>query len=192
MQDNSDHECIREVLRGNTESFACIVERYGSKAYNLCYKTLKNADDARECTQDAFVKAFEGLGKFRLDSQFSTWFYRIIYNVCMSRIRSRLRFTGQVAETAGHPELSGENDGIGILDQDDRKLLLGKAYKALSSGEIFLVEQFYREESSIEELAAMTGLSETNVKVRLFRARRKMQDEIGNYLQQEKTVWQLK
>ncbi|MFH0760671.1 MAG: sigma-70 family RNA polymerase sigma factor [Bacteroidota bacterium] len=191
MQKISDHECIMNVLRGETQSFAYLVERYENQAYNLCYKTLRNNDDARECTQDAFVKAFEGLEKFRLDSQFSTWFYRIVYNVCMSRIRTRLRFTGRVTEAPGHWESAGENDGIGILDQDDRKMMLEKAYLALSASEVFLVEQYYREECSIEELAAMTGLSEANVKVRLFRARRKMQDEIGNYLKKEKTEWQL-
>jgi RNA polymerase sigma-70 factor (ECF subfamily) len=192
MQTNRDHECIRDVLRGNTERFAYFVECYGDRAYNLCYKTLRNAEDARECTQEAFVKAFEGLGKFRLDSQFSTWFYRIVYNVCMSRIRTRLRFADRVPEAGGQRESAGENEGIGMLDQSDRKMMLERAYLALSSGEIFLVEQYYREECSIEELAAMTGLSEANVKVRLFRARRKMQDEIGNYLKQEKTEWQLK
>jgi RNA polymerase sigma-70 factor (ECF subfamily) len=192
MQKTSDHECIRNVLRGDTESFAYLVERYENQAYNLCYKTLRNGEDARECTQDAFVKAFEGLGKFRLDSQFSTWFYRIVYNVCMSRIRIRMKASGRVLDSSGHLEPAGENDGIDILDQDDRKKLLERAYRVLSPAEIFLVEQYYREECTIDELTGMTGLSAANVKIRLFRARRKMQDEIGIYLKQEKTEWQLK
>ena len=180
------------MLLGDTECYALLVERYQNQAYNLCYKTLRNPEDARECTQDAFVKAYKGLGKFRLDSQFATWFYRIVYNVCLSRIRIRQKSSIQALNTGGGLEPVDENDGIGLLDQDDRKKLVEKAYRVLSPGDIFLVEQYYREDNSIEELAVMTGLSEANVKIRLLRARRKMRDEIGKYLKQEKTEWQLK
>jgi len=70
--------------------------------------------------------------------------------------------------------------------------LLQKAYVCLSSDEVFLVEQFYREECSIEEMAEMTGLSMSNVKVKLFRARQKMHAKIKSVLKEEIHVWQTK
>lgn len=186
----NDTECVRMVLRGEKEYFACLVGKYQNQAYNLCYKMLKNREEARDAAQDAFIRAFEALPGFRLDASFSTWFYRIIYNICISKIRKDRFNTGYSADdpvwnTGGH-----ENEAIGNLDLADMREMLRKAYEVLSPDEVFLAEQFYREGCSIEELAAMTGLSQSNVKVKLYRARQKMHGQIRTVLKEEITVWQ--
>ena len=192
MQEINDTECIRMVLRGQKEYFRYLVSRYQSKAYGLCFKILKNQADAQEAAQEAFVKAYEALPSFRIDSSFSTWFYRIIYNTCMTKIRKD-RFTFGLEPD--HPALSNyrdDNEAVRSLDAEDMKALLQDAYQALNPGEVFMIELFYREECSIEEIASMTGLSQSNVKIKLFRARQKMYDRIKSGLKEEILIWQTK
>lgn len=192
MHEINDTECIRMVLRGEKAYFACLVKKYETKAYNLCYKVLKNREEARDSAQEAFIKAYEALPAFRLDSAFSTWFYRIIYNTCISKIRKGRFISGFEPEDAVWNDLGNDNEAISQLNLEDMRKLLKGAYEVLNPDEIFLAEQFYREECSIEELAGMTGLSQSNVKVKLFRARQKMHAQIRSVLKEEMQVWQTK
>ena len=180
------------VLRGEKAYFACLVKKYEDKAYNLCYKILRNKEEALDSAQEAFIKAWEALPGFRLDSAFSTWFYRILYNTCISKIRKDRFTTGFGPEDDVWNGLVNNNEAIGHLDLEDMRKLLRSAYEVLNPDEIFLTEQFYREECSIEELAGMTGLSQSNVKVKLFRARQKMHTQIKSVLKEEILVWQTK
>lgn len=192
MHELNDTECIRMILRGEKGCFAQLVKKYEDKAYNLCYKLLRNKEEARDAAQDAFIKAYEALPGFRLDSAFSTWFYRIVYNTCISKIRKDRFNTGFEPEDPVWNQLGNDNEAIGYLDQEDMIEMLKKAYEALNPDEIFLAEQYYREDCSIGELADMTGLSQSNVKVRLFRARQKMHAQIKSVLKEEIHVWQTK
>ncbi len=180
------------VLRGEKDYYALLVEKYGSKAYNLCFKILKNKEEARDSAQDAFIKAYESLPGFRLDSAFSSWLYRIIYNTCISKVRNDRLNTGYEADDAVWNQVGSDNEAIRKLNEEDMQELLKKAYQALNPDEIFLAEQFYREDCSIQELAVMTGLSQSNVKVKLFRARQKMHAQIKSVLKEEVHLWQTK
>lgn len=192
MHAKNDTECIRMVLLGEKGYFSFLVEKYQDKAYNLCFKILRNKEEARDSAQEAFIKAYEALPGFRLDSAFSTWFYRIIYNTCISKIRKD-RFTGGFEpEDAVWNDYSVDNEAISNLNVEDMRKLLKGAYAVLNPDEIFLAEQFYREECSIEELAGMTGLTQSNVKVKLFRARQKMHEQIKSVLKEEIHLWQTK
>jgi RNA polymerase sigma factor (sigma-70 family) len=186
----NDTECIRMILRGEKEYFTFLVEKYQDKAYHLCYKILRDKEEARDSAQDAFVKAYEALPGFRLDSAFSTWFYRILYNTCISKVRKDRYLSGPEPDMATMNHGSYDNDAVSGLDLQDMRYLLEKAYEVLNPDEIFLADQFYHEERSIEELAGMTGLSQSNVKVKLFRARQKMHARISSVLKEEIYLWQ--
>ncbi len=190
MEHNQEIACIRAVLNGQTNQFALLVKAYQTGAYNLSYKILGSAEDAKDCTQDAFVQAYQALGKFRLDSKFSTWLYRIVYNTCISRTRKDSRSVPLAPDSSYLPESIADNDGIGSLNRGDIRMLLEQAYRSLNPDEIFLIDQYYREEATIDELAEMTSLSASNVKVRLFRARQKMHQVITTVLKEEIEIWQ--
>jgi RNA polymerase sigma factor (sigma-70 family) len=190
MHTINDTECIRMILRGEKEYFAYLVEKYQDKAYNLCFKLLRDKEEARDSAQEAFIKAYEALPGFRLDSAFPTWFYRILYNTCISKIRKDRYIQVPEPLLEEDSENGYDNDGIGQLDLEDMRYLLGKAYEVLQADEVFLADQFYREDRSIEELAEITGLSQSNVKVKLFRARRKMHIRIKSVLKEEIQLWQ--
>jgi RNA polymerase sigma-70 factor (ECF subfamily) len=190
MDHQRELECIREVLSGRTQRFSALVEAYQSGAFNLCWKMLGSRDEARDCTQEAFIKAYESLSTFRQDARFSTWFYRIVYNTCISRIRKAGQEKKVDIDLAGGRGLEVDNDGIGSLNREDMRMLLENAYKVLDSDELFLIDRFYHGEASVEELAQMTRLSASNVKVKLYRARLKMKQAINVFLKEETEIWQ--
>jgi len=190
MDHQRELECIREVLSGQTQRFAPLVEAYQTGAFNLCWKILGNRDDARDCTQEAFIKAYESLGSFRQDARFSTWFYRIVYNVCISRIRKEGREKKVDIDLVRDPGTEVDNEGIGSLNREDMQMLLDKAYKVLDADELFLIDRFYHGDASVDELSQMTRLSVSNVKVKLYRARLKMKQEISVFLKEEAEIWQ--
>jgi RNA polymerase sigma-70 factor (ECF subfamily) len=190
MENHREIECIREVLQGRTGRFAILVAEYQSGAYNLSFRMLGNTEDARDCTQEAFIKAYESLGAFRQDSRFSTWLYRIVYNLCISHLRKAGRIASLTGVSAGLDVGMTDNEGLESLGRDDMKMLLEAAYKALAPEEVFLVDMYYREDCTIEELGEMTGLSKSNVKIKLHRSRLKMHKAIQSIFKEEIEIWQ--
>src|SRR5512137_1656930 len=85
----SDEELVRGAQGGETRAFDELVQRYQDKVYRLCYKILRQEDDAAEALQDAFLSAFRGLKNFKAESTFSTWLYRIATNAALMKYRKR-------------------------------------------------------------------------------------------------------
>lgn len=175
MNQFSDTYIIEKVLNGEKQLFAHLVNRYSAMAYTLAYRILENKHDAEEVVQDAFVKAFENLASFRRKSNFSTWLYRIVYNTAVSGIRSRRP-----------EEMSIDNKMMQIEDdsiygnllygytEEEASDLVRKALAMLPEDERIIVTLYYLNESKIDEIHQITGLSKSNVKIKLFRARKKL------------------
>ena len=85
----SDNEIIELVRGGTRHHYARLVDCYKDRAFTMALRMLRNREDAEEASQDAFIRAYNGLNRFEGKARFSTWFYRILYNVCLSRIRKR-------------------------------------------------------------------------------------------------------
>ena len=85
----SDIEIIESVKKGNQSDYALLVDRYKDKAFSLVKSIVKNDMEAEEILQDCFLKAYNSLKKFRAESKFSTWFYRIVYNTSLTRVSNK-------------------------------------------------------------------------------------------------------
>src|SRR5512133_2248739 len=85
-----ERELIKQAKKGDTEAFAALVTLHERFVYNLALRTLGNPEDAADVSQDALVRAWMALGEFREQSQFRTWLYRIVLNLCLNRV-PRLR-----------------------------------------------------------------------------------------------------
>ena len=81
MKNLTDIEIIESVQKGNAADFAILVDRYKNKAFSMLKRMLKNEQEAEEVLQDCFLKSFQSLNSFRGDAKFSTWFYKITYNI---------------------------------------------------------------------------------------------------------------
>ena len=85
----NDQEIIERVLSGEKKAYAELVNRHKDRAMTLAMRMLKNREEAEEAVQDAFVRAFHALSRFEWRSSFSTWFYRIVFNVCSTALSKR-------------------------------------------------------------------------------------------------------
>ena len=86
-----DSDAIEAILNGDVDRFAELVDAYQAQAIRIAFTFLGNAEEARDAAQEAFIRAYRALGSFHQKSQFSTWFYRIVINVCKDSSRRRMR-----------------------------------------------------------------------------------------------------
>ncbi|MCU4157473.1 RNA polymerase sigma factor [Carboxylicivirga sp. A043] len=186
MSNSNDIKLIKLVKAGDVGSYAQLIDNYQHMAFTLAHSIVKNKEEAEEVTQDAFFKAYKALGKFKGDAEFSTWLYRIVYNAAISKIRSRKTETTSIES----PEVERQNafnfaDNLNRLEQQERKVFLKKALKNLKEDDAFIIILYYYKEQSIEEIVQATGLSKSNVKIKLHRGRKQLQTELEQLLKGE-------
>jgi len=175
MRLETDTYYIERTLDGETEYFSFLLDKYNHLVFSLIYKMAKNREDAEELTQDVFVKAFRNLNKFKGDSNFSTWLYRIAYNTAVSEMRKK-RPTFVVIEEELITHIS-EEDSVAVLVAEKREeniKHLEKALTLLPAEDNALIHLFYLQNKTIEEVAKIAGLSVPNIKTRLHRIRKKL------------------
>ena len=171
---SDEKDTIKHILRGETHHFAHFIEKYSEAVFSRVSHMINCREDAEEITQDIFLKAFEKLSSFNVDSSFSTWLYRIAYNTTISALRRKPCINVTIAE-----EILADTDDTLVdetLSNENEELLqrLDRAIALLSPEERALVRLHYLEERSIGETAQITGLKESNVKVKLHRTRKKL------------------
>ena len=182
MELYSDTYYISRIQAGDTRCFACLLDRYSRPVHALICKIVHNREDAEELAQDVFVQAFENLSRFKGDCSFSTWLYRIAYNAAISAMRKTKHEWLAIDEHL--IDQVSEEDAARLLNQVDnseRVRLLEQALALLPPEERAVILLFYWQGKSVEEIAQISGLSEANVKIRLFRIRKKLYVQIKKW-----------
>ena len=164
-------ERIKQVLSGNTSAFAYFVETHQDMAITIAYRICGNRQDAEDVVQDSFVKAYRNLHSFRADSKFSTWLYRIVYNTAATHAKTKMWVGNLETDMENAAHLSDNDLGISIEDID-RKETVAETLDKMPKGDALLLTLYYMEDNSVKEIAKITGLNESNVKVKLHRARK--------------------
>jgi len=172
---------IDQVLGGDVNAFTCIADRYKDKAFNLAFRICCNREEAEEIAQDSFLKAYRALGRFQRKSSFSTWLYRIVYNTAISYVRLKKRKILSLEDfPADAADFTGTSASEEEAESEYRRSLIDFAFQKISEEERCLITLHYYEEMSTEEISDVTGISRSNIKVKLFRARQKMFRIIDN------------
>jgi len=178
---------IRKVLKGDTSAFAWFVDTYQDMAITIAYRICENRPDAEDIVQNAFVKAFHNLHTFRSDSKFSTWFYRIVYNTALSHISSSTFNTEFVDYKVMNQESSFSDwDTLEQIHENERRGIINLVMEKMPGDEGLLLTLYYLEENSVKDICSITALSESNVKVKLHRARKRFADILGSIMHYEK------
>ena len=186
MEKKTDEYYIREILKGDSGSFSQLVEKYSHLAFSLSMKILNQREDAEEAAQDAFIKAYNSLGSFQSSSTFKTWFFRIVYNTSISRVRTRKNFEVKIEDVKiSDTEIHAAEDAIGQLNNGDRNKYLQAGIERLEPDERALLIMYYYDDFSMEEISGITGLTVSNVKVKIHRSRKRLLLELRFILKDE-------
>jgi RNA polymerase sigma-70 factor (ECF subfamily) len=172
MEKKEDIYYIKKVINGETNCFSYLVEKYKGVVFSIALKVLKNRDDAEEAAQESFIKAFRSLHTYQAKAKFSTWLYRIAYNTCISETRKKK--TEDLPLDGVQVRDDCEELNLDDIPEERREKYVNTALKKLPEDEYTLVLLYYYEDESIEEISRITGLTVSNVKIKLYRARKKL------------------
>ena len=173
MKEN-DENIILRVLDGERNAFAILVDRYKDRVFSLVVAIVRNQEVAEELAQDVFLKAFKSLKKFRREASFSSWIYRIAYNTAISETRKKKKHVLTFDEQLERMAHLKTDDYETEQSDEQRKALLEKALEELAPQEKMILMLYYFEDKSVDDISKSTGLSTSNVKVRLHRLRQKL------------------
>lgn len=175
MLTNKEKELIKKVCNGNTVAFSGLVDDYKDLVYTLSLRMLGNREDAEEVSQDVFIKVFTALNTFKGDSKLSTWMYRIAYNACLDRIKKNKKQRVHVeVEQVRKVALMEMENALDKMVQEERTMLINACLAKLPPEDAAIISLFYFEERSLLEMEKILDLSANTIKVRLFRARKKL------------------
>jgi len=175
MDYKGDIYYIEQVLAGKINAFSYIVERHKDKSFNLAFRICGNREEAEEIAQDSFLKAYRSLNGFKMKSSFATWLYRIVYNTAISNVRIKKKGLLSLEDfPADATDFIRDNVSEEESEKEYKNSLVNFALQKVNEEERGLISLFYFEEMSIEEISVVTGITKSNIKVKLFRARQKM------------------
>lgn len=182
----TEEDYIEKTLKGDSNAFAFLIDKYKDMVFTLAIKMVKNREVAEEVSQDAFLKAYKYLPKFKGDSKFSTWLYKIAYNTSLDAIKKKKSEYNTIAidEITINYIASVETvlDGI---ERKERAGIINNCLEQLPEDEKAILLFFYFKELSLKEIIEITSLSEANVKVKLHRARKKLLSIVKNTVEPE-------
>ena len=176
----NEKELIKKAKEGHIESFENLIEAHEKRVYNISLKMLKNEQDAFDAAQDTFLKAFKYISKFKEESSFSTWIYRIAVNVCLDIIKKKketqnqISIEQQITLKDNEITLQFEDEKQNVLEdviKAERKEALYKAIEKLKPDQKKMIILRDIEGFSYEEISKITGITTGTVKSKINRAR---------------------
>jgi RNA polymerase sigma factor (sigma-70 family) len=181
-----DSHYIERVINGDVSAYSSLVEKHKNLVFSIAVKILNNREDAEEIAQDTFLKAYASLKSFEKKSKFSTWLYRIAYNGAISKKRKKKM---DAVEIDDHIMFNYSTDEISTnvhqIHESEQIQLIDKALKTLPDDDNLLITLFYKSEHSIEDISYITGLTQSNVKVKLHRIRKKLYESIQEMVKKD-------
>jgi len=184
MTTNEEHILIDAINNGDTRAYAQLVNRYKDLVYTLAVRMVKNREEAEEVAQDTFIKVFKSLNKFKGDSKFSTWIYRVAYNTCLDNIKKNKKHLNNVTiDEFTFNKLETIDNALDNIIKEEKSVLIRKCINRLPEDSSALLTLFYFEELSLDEISKIINIEANTVKVKLFRARKKLAVILEQYLQ---------
>jgi RNA polymerase sigma-70 factor (ECF subfamily) len=189
--ESSDEQLCRAVAERKPEAFDLLVERYQERAYRIAWSIVRDREDAKDCSQEAFLRLHESAGSFAGQSKFSTWFYRIVVNCCLDHQRRRRGWRRLLGWRDRRDEASDAPDPVEQaaapfvdpaegLHAERRMSRVWALVEELSPQQRAAVTLSCREGLATKEIAAVLSLSEATVRVHLHRALNTLRRRLGD------------
>lgn len=185
----SDLGLVQRARAGEFGAFEKLFERHRTLVYRFAYQMTGRRDDAEDLAQEAFVRAYQNLDRYRDEAKFTTWLLRIVANLCtdQARMAHRRSHLEQQQATGGLGWMTVGNfeDPVRNLEEDRRKIALRKALAALPAHHRSVIVLRDLEERDYQEIASILGCTVGGAKLRVLRARRALRDRIEPLLEVE-------
>jgi RNA polymerase sigma-70 factor, ECF subfamily len=183
---------IRAAQRGDQEAFEKLVRSHDQNVLRMAFNVLHSEEDAQDIYQEAFLRVYKNLPKFRFDCSFNTWLYRIVANLCLDQLRRR-KVRKEEASAIGTPE--GELDRFRLMaenraDVDPQRQLLSAELNSriqnvlneLTPRERVVFEMRHYQGLRLRAIGEALGVTEEAAKNCLFRATQKMRAALGDFV----------
>ncbi len=186
MEQKDDKYFIKRVKQGDSQAFSFLIEKHQNMVFTLAYRMLKNIEDAEEIAQDVFLKVYQHIDSFKGKSKFSTWLYQIVYNACISKLRKKKLDVDSIENLYKTEITSTECREVEqIIASKEKHQLIKNALLELEPDDSFLLTLFYLKELDHKEISKITALTRENIKVKIFRARKKLFDIFKKHMGEE-------
>ncbi|GAA4272627.1 sigma-70 family RNA polymerase sigma factor [Aquimarina gracilis] len=173
---------LERAKEGDEVALNFLMDKYKDFAYSIALKVCNDQELAQDIVQNAFINVFLSIHKFRSESKFSTWLYKIVY-------RESLKLKKATMTTTDLDELNdvylGNKDANSNTIKNERKNIIRFALDKLNAKERLVMDLFYLNEKEILEIVDITKLSKSNIKVLLHRGRKSMKQILEKYLKEE-------
>ncbi len=170
-----DKVLIEGILKKDEESIKHFVQAHQDQVFHQAYRMLGKQQDAEEACQDVFLKAISNMHDLKQESKLSTWLYRITYTTCLDVLKKRKRKpVEEDIDTAILPSWMNIENVISKIEADQQRNIIDRAIEQLTGTDALLIDLFYLKELSIQEIAGITEMTKSTIKVRLFRASQKL------------------
>ena len=176
MQPSEEQVYIDKVKNGDSAAFAYLVEKHQNMAYTIALRIMRQAEDAEDAAQEGFVRAYQQLHAFEGKSKFSTWLHAIISRTCITKLQKLRILTSPMEE--GTDDTDHKVPPLDAIEAMEKQTFIREAIGRLPRIDGVLVTLYYFNENSIREIEEITGLSESNIKVKLFRARKTLEQQL--------------
>lgn len=183
-----DQLLVEKVLRGDTGSFAVIIKKTERLVAQIIFKMITFPEDRKDLAQEVYLKVYKNLKGFQFQSRLTTWIAQITYNACINHLRKKklvlvddgatIERENEVIETLQNKWHAGRNDSEAFLFNKELAQILQAEIEKLPPLYRTLITLFHNEELSYIEIVEITGLSEGTLKSYLFRARKKLRENI--------------
>lgn len=183
----NDNEIISQVLSGDYQAYAGLVNRYQNYVFTLTLRMVKNREDAEEVAQDVFIKAYKYLADFKGASKFTTWLYTIVNNTAISFLRKKKLDIHSLDNERVFEVADSQDSGMraNLVEQKSKLGMVNQAISLLSPDDAQIITLFYKAEQSLEETAQVLDIEVNAAKVRLHRARTRLKEKMETYFAEE-------
>jgi len=181
---DEDQALIKKTLAGDKKAFEELMRKYEKKIFSFVIRMVRNEDVAIDLTQDFFIKVFHVLDKYNFEYKFSTWAYRICYNLVIDHIRKNQALVSSLDDESISVKdmLSSENvnrdDGFKSMSREETRVYVWKLVELIAPKYRELILLRYIQELKYEEIAEITALPVGTIKNRIFKAKEILKQEM--------------
>jgi RNA polymerase sigma-70 factor (ECF subfamily) len=174
---DADARLVERFLKGDVHAFELLFRKHQSYAFNVAFGMLGNAEDAADVTQEAFLRVHRNMVRFRGESSFTTWLYRVVVNLAITELRRRTRSRTQLMEDIAPPEAWRAEDEAADapllqLELGEERETVQRVLRHLPADYRAVLVLRHFQQLAYEEMCQVLGLTMSQVKTRLHRARR--------------------